>query len=693
MKPVLFSPSANVFDTNGIGRLADALTCKTHEARNGENELEMTYPVTGAHFSDIKHSSIIVAKPSARRGNQAFRVCKITKPINGRVTIFAQHLSYQLSFIPVSPFSAQNLTNALAGFRSNAAEACPFTLTADFTSDSSYAVPIPTSIRSYLGGQRGSILDVYGGEWEWDNYNCILHRNRGQDNGYVIRYGKNLIDLRQEESIENTYTGIYPYWSSDETMVTLTEKVIHAATAANFPFQRTLVKDFSDKFQNAPTEAQLRSYTQSYITRNGIGVPNVNLSVDFVNLADTEEYRELLTTANIDLCDTVTVRFEKYGIDVKSKVIEITWDVLKERYEKIEIGDRRSTLATTIEDSLETITTLATTEEVGRTVDRATGVLNSGKRGHVIINRNPEGWANEILFLDNENIAQAVNVLRINMNGIGFSSNGYQGNYFQSWNLLGQLTLGGVNNSYGDLMILDESAIPKIQVDKNGLKLWNITAIGYYYNGSFYTDANHTTLITPTDKACYFDLANRNVYIYDAEHTSYTLVSGKQGLLAKMTSDGLGVYAGTIDFSWGDNKVGVYADGTKFQAGDWVVDNTYGRSILQSTDEVTGMSADPGDSDGLYLWAGYQDADNYVFVVNGGDAYVMYNGQAYPIGASIANLNNAVAAYVNSHDDGDEPDPDPLDPPPDPEEAELTDGLVHDDVNPPSDPIGFDPPS
>lgn len=608
MLPILFAPNATTFTTNGVGRLADALNCKVHEARNGEFELEMTYPVTGAHFSDIVHSSIIVAKPSARRNLQAFRVYKITKPINGRITVLAHHISYQLSFIPVSPFSAQNLTNALAGFQSNAAEICPFTLTADFTSDSSYAVPIPTSIRSYLGGQRGSILDVYGGEWEWDNYNCILHRNRGQDNGYVIRYGKNLIDMKQEQSIENTYTGIYPYWSSDETMVTLTEKVIHAATADNFPFKRTLVKDFSDKFQNAPTEAQLRTFTQSYITRNGIGVPNVNLSVDFVNLADTEEYKELLTTANIDLCDEVTVRFEKYGVDVTSKVIDITWNVLKDRYDKIEIGDKRSTLAATIEDQIETISTLATTDEVGRTVDRATGVLNAGKRGHVIINRNAEGWANEILFLDNENIAQAVNVLRINMNGIGFSSTGYNGNYYQSWTLDGILSLGGVNNAYGELQILDPQGRVLCAVTKDG-----------------YT-------------------------VYDSDGTT---------VIGQWSHSGISLKKGIIDFNWGANTIGFYADGEKVQLGDWIIDSeSYGRAVLQSTDEVTGMSAETDDPDQLYLWAGYQSDSDYRFVVNGSDAYVMYNGTAYPIGASIASLNNAVAAYIKDIQSGDDDDGD-----------------------------------
>lgn len=591
MIPILHSPTSTDFSTNGIGRLSDAISCAVHEARNGEFELEMEYPVDGAHYSDIVHSAIIVAKPSARRSNQAFRIYKITKPMRGTVTVLAQHISYQLSFIPASPFSAQNLTNALSGFKSNAAEDCPFTLTADFTSDSSYAVPIPTSIRAYLGGQRGSILDVYGGEWEWNNYDCILHKSRGQDNGYTIRYGKNLIDLKQEQSIETTYTGIYPYWSSEETMVMLPEKVVHAETAKNYPFQRTLVKDFSDQFDNAPTDEALRALTQEYIRRNGIGVPVVNLSLDFINLADTAEYRELLATANLDLCDIVTVQFEKLGVNVKSKVIDIKYDVLKERYASIEVGDRRSTLATTIEDQLEAITTLATTADVARTVDRATGVLNAGRRGHVIINRNAEGWANEILFLDNENLAEAVNVLRINMNGIGFSSTGYQGPYYQAWTNDGTLSLGGVNNAYGHLIIND--------ADGKEIGHWN--------------------------------------------------------------KDGFSVTLGTIDLKWNGER-GLYVgkatveseEGTQevdaVYVGDFMVNTAYGRQVLESSDEKTGMSGEPPEQGGLYMWAGYNSENDYSFVVNKAGAYTMYGGRAYNIGQEISALWSA----IESLDDGGE---------------------------------------
>ena len=458
MIPKLFAPTATDFTKNGVGRLSDAISCVVHEVRNGEFELEMEYPVDGAHYADIVHSAIIVAKPSARRTEQAFRIYKITKAMKGRVKVLAQHISYQLNWIPVAPMTATNLSNALQYLKSGAVETCPFNFSADFTSDSDFAIPLPSSIRSYLGGRRGSILDIYGGEWLFDNYNVRLCRSRGSDNGYTIRYGKNLVSLEQEESILNTYTGVYPYWGSEGTLVTLPERVIHTAAAQNFPFQRTLPLDMSDKFEVMPTVAQLRAGANSYIMANNIGIPAVSMKIDFVNLPDTEEYKDLLLgSENLDLCDTVTVQFTKLGITEKSQVCEIWWDVLKDRYQKIEVGEKRSTLAGTIESQMDAVEMAVTPEQMAQTVDKATGVLNAGTRGHVILNRNAGGWSNELLALDNDNIAAAQRVLRINQNGIGFSSSGYQGPYKQAWTMDGTLSLGGVNNSFGQLVIRDEN--------------------------------------------------------------------------------------------------------------------------------------------------------------------------------------------------------------------------------------------
>lgn len=513
MIPILFDPSATVFNTNGIGRLSDTISCTVLEERNGLYEMEMEYPITGVHYSEIALSSIIVVKASPKSNLQAFRVYRISRPIGGKVTIDARHISYQLSYIPVRAFSANSLAGALSGFKTNALENCPFTLTADFSSDSSFAIPLPASIKSYLCGREGSIVDIYGNgaEWEWDNYSCILHNHRGTNRGVVIRYGKNLIDATQEVNIENTITGIVSYWKSDEMTVALATPE-ESASAKNFPFPRTVVMDFTDAFDNAPTEAELREETRDYMERNHVGTPKVSIDVSFVNLADTIEYKDGIVQ-DIFLCDTVTVDFMALGIQTTAKVTETTYDVLAERYLSIKVGDSASTVSRTIEEQADAISSRPTTEQTQNRIDRATGVLNSGLRGHVIINRNEEGWANEILFLDNENVAKAKNVLRINTNGIGFSSTGYSGPYYQSWTIDGHFALGGVNNAYGDFEILDSSGKALGKWDRDGLK--------------FYDGAQKVLLA----------VNHGGMYLYDA--------SGKT--LAQLTTRGLNVYEGSIE--------------------------------------------------------------------------------------------------------------------------------------------------
>lgn len=621
MKPVLFAPSATTFTTNGLGTLYDCISCEVKEERNGAYELKMVYPESGQHFADIEMSGIICAQPARGKARQPFRIYKITRPINGRVTICAQHISYQLSHIPVFPFSAASLANALAGFRTNAAQSCPFTLTADFSSSSSYAMSTPASIRSMLGGTRGSVIDVYGGEWEFNNYACTLHKNRGADRGVVLRYGKNIVDLTQETNIQNTYTGIVCYWKSTESDVSVNGTLVQAATAANFPYPRSIVLDVSDKFDNQPTAAQLNAYAQSYINANDIGVPAVSLKINFVDLGRTMEYAEIAPLESVYLCDTVTVEFEKLGISTKAKVVSCTYDVLTERYTEIQIGSKRTSLAETIEDQIESASYMPTKTDVAREIDRATGVLNAGTRGHVIINRNSDGYANEILFLDNENIAAAVNVLRINKNGIGFSSTGYAGPYYQSWTMDGHFSLGGVNNAYGDFQILDGSGNVLGEWDKDGLK--------------FYDSAQHILML----------LNHSGLFLRDTDGNT----------VAELTANGLNIYKGTItgvtiDIARGNN-IGLFCDGTTFRFGDFEVNDAYGRQILESSDEMTGMSGEPDSEEGLYLWAGYRGDDDYSFVVNAAGAYTQYNGNSYNIGEQIYQLWQAVGSGCGS--DGD----------------------------------------
>ena len=442
MKPIIFPSNATTFTTNGLGRLG-ATECYVEQEVNGIFELEMVVPVDDLRFNEIEISRIIVAKPSPARSAQAFRIYKISKPINGLVTVNAQHISYQLSYIPVMPYTATSCSDALTKIPTNAAETCPFTFSTNKTITANWSSPVvPTSARGILQGEEGSILQRFKGEYEFDNWSVSLKAHLGTNNGVVIRYGKNLTDLLQEESIENTYTGICPYYQSDDYVLTLTEKVLHSANASNFPYQRTLPVDLSDKFNAIPTEQELRDAGNAYITDNNIGVPDVSLDVSFIPLSDTEEYKGH-TLENVELGDTVGVYFEKLGVQASAEVISIRYNVLAERYDSIHIGSVKSSLSTTLANQTQEIVSQQTNFE--KAVQTATELINGGLGGYVRTTTNSAGQPQEILIMDTDDTATATNVIRMNQNGIGFSTTGYQGPFNSAWTIDGTFDCSVIN--------------------------------------------------------------------------------------------------------------------------------------------------------------------------------------------------------------------------------------------------------
>lgn len=499
MKPILFAPDAAEFNNNGLGVLADSPRCKVTEERNGPYELEMDYPVDGQHFSEITHSAIIYAVPADGKGPQPFRIYDITKPLDGLCTIYAEHISYQLAHIPVTPFGrCTSVASALQGLKNNAAETCPFTFWTDKTSTGSFEMKEPASIREMLGGTRGSILDTFGGgEYEWDGYTVKLYQHRGHDKGVTIRYGRNLTDLKQDEAIDSTVTGIYPFWSDSNsgTLVTLPEKVLHSENSDNFPYVRTVVVDASSEFQEAPTETQLRDFGTRHITDNGIGVPKVSIDVSFAPLWQTEEYRNIANLERINLCDTVTVVFEKLGVSATAKVVKTVYDVLNERYDTIELGDARTNLGKAVSDDISSNVAalqqaIPSKSVIEGIVEAQTALITGGLGGYVKFVYNADGEPQELLFMDTDDIQTAVNVIRINKNGIGFSNDGYDPTKFVSaWTIDGQfsadfiatghllanfiqggtLSLGGTDNGNGVIQVYDGSNALVGKWDKDGL--------------------------------------------------------------------------------------------------------------------------------------------------------------------------------------------------------------------------------
>lgn len=450
MIPILYAKNETDFLHNGIGFLRDTAKATVTEERNGSYELSLQYPITGQWYDKITEGCIIKAKANETSEPQLFRVYKSSKPLKGLVTYSAEHISYDLNGIPTLGFSIKSATPQMAINRAieEAGLPCPFSVISDISTLNSTSIPTPCSVRAILGGQEGSVLDVWGGEYEFDNFVIKLHEQRGADNGVLIEYGKNLKDLKQEANIADCYTHLMPYavYQEDgeddeekqEVYVFLSEKVLPLQKAENIGHSKAYIMDFSAEFgeDEKITEAALREKATAYAAGAGLGAPKVSITVSFIQLWQTEEYKNIAPLERVKLCDTVTVHFSQLGVKASAKVIKTVYDSLAEKYESVELGDAKSTLADTINAQNNAIEQIKdsirkgqakASEELKKAILNATNLITGHSGGYVVLN--PAEKPQEILILDAPSIEEAVKVWRWNSGGLGYSSTGYNGEF------------------------------------------------------------------------------------------------------------------------------------------------------------------------------------------------------------------------------------------------------------------------
>lgn len=436
MIPILYKQTETNFGHLGLGQLAEARSCVVTEERNGIYELELLYPATGLLFSELKNGAIIKAKPNDTSTDQKFAIYSVGKVTNGVVTIKAHHCSYDLMGNPLkSDILKGNRTPGAAMTEILGKTVHPHTFTAwsDISSVVNYELKVPALAREALGGMEGSILDRFKGEFEFDNDTIKLHKVRGKDNGVIVAYGKNIVTAEQEESINETYTSIYPFAQINSgdggtTLITLPEYILNSENAGAYRVNNTLMQDFSYD-ETVKDVATLRTAAQSYLDNNKLGVPKVNLIVSFANLWQTENYKDVAMLERVSLCDTVSVYFDPLQINVKAKVIRTVFNTLLERYDEIELGEPSTNLASQIGDVEQRLDEkIDGNKWLEDAYNDLTNTLNSAPPGNIVIYpslSNPQ----EILIMDTNNIDTARNVWRWNAGGLGHSKTGYKGLY------------------------------------------------------------------------------------------------------------------------------------------------------------------------------------------------------------------------------------------------------------------------
>ena len=347
MIPLLFESSATAFTSHGIGPLTEASSCEV--TKNGmQYELQMSYPVSGRRYGELMERRIIYAKPDQIDDPQPFRIYRISKPVNGTISIFARHISYDLTGIPVTQFAASSPTSFAALLKSNEAVNSGFTFSSNISDTYTYENKTPTSSRSLITKWQ----ETYGGELKFDGFSVQLLSAAGQDRGVIIRYGVDLIDAQMEQNISEVYTGILPYYVGKEDVAsTQTQIDVQVVGTPQYPNGQTpeyiklMPVDVSQYIAETPTQSQVDNIGQQWLLDNNIRKPVLNLQLSYAQIGNriVQQY------------DTVKVEIEKLGLigddAINAKITKTVFDVLRERYSAVEVGDARPTLSGDIYDA------------------------------------------------------------------------------------------------------------------------------------------------------------------------------------------------------------------------------------------------------------------------------------------------------------------------------------------------------
>lgn len=353
MIPILYDKNEIYFASNGLGRLRDCISCKVTEERNGIYECDFEYPVSGAHFDDIKIGRIIGVTHEESDDIQPFDIVSYSRPIDGVVEFHAVHISYRQSSMVTWATGISNLSDAFDAFDAvcyptnplgqDASSGNPFTYVSDKESTGFVSAfdGTPRTIRSLLGGVEGSILDAYGGEYEWDKWLVRLHSARGERKDFTIRYGTNLTEFTDETDYSELYNTCIPYWVNQETGTVVMGSEVSSGRSSFGVGDRCIPLDLTDKFEEQPSVTALESMALDVMVTHQSYLPSQNIKIDFVRPHDGNF--QVLTKCK--LCDSVRVIFPFYNMSGYYKIVKTVWNVLNDRYDDMELGNLSSTLS------------------------------------------------------------------------------------------------------------------------------------------------------------------------------------------------------------------------------------------------------------------------------------------------------------------------------------------------------------
>lgn len=391
------------------------------------------YHLRGEHVKQIKRKKYI--KVFTENGTyQYFRIKSVKKNLSG-VAITATHLGYEANrnFIQSLYVPNGNGKQIMAKLKESLAFSQPFKYESDVTSSHQFTVNQANPIEAIIGSNNGNenLSSICDAELDMDNYTLNLKERIGEDKGFRIDFGKNLAAI--EETIDDSsvvnrlfLVGGVPDdtdYNKPQNPVTFSYLSVSGVAEEDVQIARR-------ENSECKTVADLKKWGQSLFDKDRIHEPKVTHEVDMVSLENTLEYQELYReVSGLRFGDTVHVSLKNLEIEVQERMIEYVWYPTICKYKSIVLGNDLEMYTSSIETQVTSVKQKLETrsEELISAVNNATQWITGNKGGYVLLD--PKDAPERILIMDKPNAKDAKKVWQWNVNGLGYSSTGINGQY------------------------------------------------------------------------------------------------------------------------------------------------------------------------------------------------------------------------------------------------------------------------
>ena len=614
MIPRIYDNSFTTYESNGLGLLVDTISCQVEEESNGDFELTLVYPSDGSFFYALKQDNLIKADASDSLKGQLFRIDTISKPLNGQVTVYAKHISFDLAKNSLNEdVNEKNIKCENAGkhmLQKSDADS-RFSIESNIEMLGNYSMDRKTDCLSAIAGTKGSLIDTFGNGPKLlrDNFAISVLTRRGKDDNTLIAYKKNITGFTLEEDYTEIINIIKPYATYTEDEVEKTLYIDEIGVKSSRYIEGDIVKsqwiDFSDKFDEdeTPTKEKLKNLTEKYFNDNSCDLPKMTYKIEFQPLSQTEEYKEdgLYELEHIGMDDSVYIVNSKYGIRDQARVIKTTYNVLAEKYISIELGDPKTTLGSIIKSNDDTVTK-----------DEVKEIIKNNKK-------------------DYPNTLPAIPVITIDRAGFKTVSLSweYDNKPYYSYEVYASQEQGFTPNAF-DLIFKGQASAFLHEVECSQTWYYKVRAVNTYGNATDFSEEVSATTTKISDAAEYFQeaaiesalIGSLNADVINAGKLKGTFIDarnlsvtdGNGNVTFSVSSDGIiRMIQGLIDIS--DEGIRINLQDSESNIVGYVVYDGQGVQIFTNDDEPIssfhreGSYAEKFVVDRLYCPAVVQVAD------------------------------------------------------------------------------------